>query len=120
LICVASAPATAVVYSGSTYVCTVSHIAGDTFDASKFQLLIDPGGSIAFMEALTVTATDTLSALTYAYTGGFAMLATSQGALMPVGSPPPFSISGMTVTWDPSAAGFSLSVGDPVAIAYSR
>ena len=122
LICVSSAPATAVIYSGSLYVCTTSHISGSVFDATKWQLCVQgsAGSGAIYSEALTVTATNTLSALTYAFTGYFALMVVSDASFLLVGGSPPFSISGTTVTWNAGAAGANINIGDPVSIAYSK
>ena len=76
-----------------------------------------PMQTYEFMEALTVTAPNTLSALTYPPDGGSIMLVNNGRTFMPVGTPPPFSVSGQTITWLSTIYG--LAPGDEVNVAYT-
>ena len=73
----------------------------------------------AAQEALTVSATNTLSALSHPWTGLFAFLTVRGGTYAPTGASP-LSISGTSVTWNSSVAGFDLNTGDDVSIFYSK
>jgi hypothetical protein len=61
-----------------------------------------------FAEQLTVTGTNTLSNLTNTPTGIFIELIVNAATYLPTGSAPAFSVSGNTVTWNATNAGFSL------------
>ena len=70
-----------------------------------------------FMEALTVTAPNTLSLLTHAPDGGSILLVVNGRTFMPVGAPPPFLVGGQTITWLSTIYG--LAPGDEVNVSYT-
>jgi hypothetical protein len=71
-----------------------------------------------FCEMLTVEAPNVLSGLTYAPDGQFIQLIINNAAVfMPVGNPPPFTVSGTAITWLSSVFGFD--VGDTVVASYT-
>lgn len=72
-----------------------------------------------FAEALTVTAANTLSAITNAATGTVQQLIVNGIVYTSLGSAPPFTVSGKAVTWSASNAGFSLATTDDVKAVYS-
>jgi hypothetical protein len=72
------------------------------------------GGQGVFAEALTVTARNTVSALTRTPAGPVLLLVNGQGFL-PVGAPP-FAVVGRTIQWLSTI--YSLNVGDDVAVWY--
>ena len=69
------------------------------------------------MEALTVTTLNTLPNLLHTPTGDLVTLVLNGMTFMPVGSSPPFSVAGKTITWHSTV--YSLNPGDSVAVAYS-
>lgn len=69
-------------------------------------------------DALTVTATNTVSALSRAYAGPWAMLLVNGVTYTNFGPTPPFSISGTAVTWSAANAGFALATTDEVKAIY--
>ena len=70
-------------------------------------------------DALTVTSTNTLSALSQTYVVGMAQLNVN-GIIYASWDPSPaFTISGKTVTWNATNAGFPLATTDDVTIAYT-
>lgn len=69
-------------------------------------------------DALTVTATNTVSALTRTYAGPWAMLLVNGVIYTNFGPTPPFSVSGTAVTWSASNAGFALATTDDVKAIY--
>jgi hypothetical protein len=69
------------------------------------------------MEQLTVSATNTLSALSLAPNNNLMVLIVNGAVFLPVGSPQAFSVSGTTITWLSSI--FSLNVGDSVFAIYT-
>lgn len=75
------------------------------------------GGTPVFMEALTVTLPNTLSNTTNTPTGGFTMLVVNGMTFLPVGTPPPFTVSGNTINW--ASPVYSINPGDSVVIAYA-
>lgn len=75
--------------------------------------------AFTFAEPLTVTATNTLSALSNAPSSALVLLAINGQVISSVSSPAPFTISGMTVTWNAANAGFSLQTGYNVVAIYS-
>ena len=75
---------------------------------------------VVVVEELTVTALNTLSALSYVQTGPLAMLIVRGSCNLATASSPKFAISGTTVTWNAANAGYSLNPGDDVSIVYSR
>lgn len=70
-----------------------------------------------FSEALTVTATNTLSTLTNVPTGNFFELIVNGETFLPVGSQPPFTWNGKVITWQSTTT--TLNVGDTVTAVYS-
>jgi hypothetical protein len=70
-----------------------------------------------FMEALAVTAPNTLSSLTKTPDGAFIMLVLNGRTFLPLGTPPPFSVAGQVITWLSTVWG--LAPGDEVNVAYS-
>jgi hypothetical protein len=77
------------------------------------------GGPIA-MEAVTITDVNTAAPLVCANgfpDGNFTMLVVNGMVFLPVGTSPPFSISGAQITWLSTIWG--MNPGDTVAIAYS-
>jgi hypothetical protein len=75
------------------------------------------GGGNRFMEALTVTAVNTLSSLTHVPIGDFIELVVNGQTFLPVGTSPPFELSGKSITWLNTI--YSLNPGDNVAVAYT-
>lgn len=69
-------------------------------------------------DALTVTATNTLSALSRTYAGPWAMLLVNGVTYANFGPTPPFSVSGTAVTWSAANAGFALATTDEVKVIY--
>ena len=115
LTCISTAPATTVTFNGSLYSCSVSHITGASFDATKWQLILSAGALQAWTETLTVTAPNTLSPITYSWSGVFAIVFVNGQAFFQ----PSFSITGATVTWSPSNSGIALATTDAVSVFYS-
>lgn len=77
-------------------------------------------GSETFSELLTVTATNTVSALTKTPAPGTTMELYVNGLMYsPLGGTPDFTISGTTITWSAANAGFSILTGDRVIASYS-
>ncbi len=70
-------------------------------------------------DALTVTAANTLSALSQTAAGTFFLLVVNGLAYTALGSNPPFSVAGTAVTWSAANAGFALMPGDDVKAVYS-
>jgi hypothetical protein len=70
-----------------------------------------------FMEALTVTAPNTPSRLSYTPIGDFITLVVNGATFPPFGANPPFSFAVVTITWLSTI--YSLNPGDSVAVAYS-
>lgn len=73
-----------------------------------------------FAEALTVTALNTLSGLSYVQSGPIAILIVRGQSLLLTTSNPKFTIAGTSVGWLPIPAGYPLNPGDDVAIVYSH
>lgn len=71
------------------------------------------------MDQLTVTGTNVVSALSQTYGGGGAVMLINGAVYSDRTASPPFSISGTTVTWNATNAGFSLSPGDKVVAIYN-
>lgn len=69
-------------------------------------------------DALTVTAANTLSALSRAYAGPYAALIVNGVTYTNFGASPPFTVSGMAVTWNAANAGFALATTDEVKAIY--
>lgn len=69
-------------------------------------------------DVLTVTATNTVSALSRAYAGPYAMLLVNGVVYTNFGPTPPFSVSGTAVTWSAANAGFPLATSDEVKAIY--
>ncbi len=69
-------------------------------------------------DALTVTAANTLSALSKTYAGPWAILIVNGVQYTNFGSTPPFSVSGTAVTWSAANAGFPLATTDEVKAIY--
>lgn len=79
----------------------------------------DGGGGDAFQEQLTVTALNTLSALSKTPVSSTAVLLFINGvAYSPVGGSAPFSVSGKTITWSSANAGFDIETTDRVVAGY--
>ena len=76
-------------------------------------------GTRLFQEVLTVTSTNTLSALTNAQSGSIAFLIVNDLYYRAAGTTPPCTFAGKTVTWSQANALFSLIPGDDVAAVYS-
>jgi hypothetical protein len=70
-----------------------------------------------FSEALTVTATNTLSALTNVPTGNFFEVIVNGETFLPVGSLPPFTWHGKNITWQSTTT--TINMGDTVTAVYS-
>ena len=70
-------------------------------------------------QALTVTGTNTLSALSQSFTGVSAALVVNGVTYTTFDTTPAFNISGTTVTWNAGNAGFNLTVGDNVVLSYT-
>lgn len=77
------------------------------------------GGMRLQMDALTVTAVNTVSALSRAQNGGVFLLYVNGVAYRSIGGSPPVSVSGTAVTWSASNAGFALATSDEVTAFYS-
>jgi hypothetical protein len=76
------------------------------------------GGQI-FGEQLTVTGTNALSNTTHTPNGIFTELIVNAATYLPTGSSPAFSVSGQTISWNATNAGFSISPGDTVIAIYT-
>ena len=76
-------------------------------------------GVYPVIQALTVTGTNALSALTGAYDGRYMLLFVNGGTYTDHDASPLFSISGSTVVWNSANAGFSLHTGDRVTALYT-
>ena len=72
-----------------------------------------------FAEALTVTAANTLSSFTNTPNGVVTMLLVNGVTYTPLGSSPPFTVSGKVITWSAANAGFALATTDDVKAVYS-
>lgn len=70
-------------------------------------------------DALTVTATNTVSALSRTQNGGVFFLYVNGVAYRNVGGSPPVSVSGTVVTWNATNAQFALATTDEVTAFYS-
>ena len=70
-------------------------------------------------DALTVTAANTLSTLSKSATGGVFMLLVNGVAYTTAGTGAPVSVSGTTVTWSATNAGFALATTDDAKAVYS-
>jgi hypothetical protein len=76
------------------------------------------GGPTSFnMENLTIATANTVPTLAHAPVGGFVTLAVNGAVFMPVGAPPPFTVSGPAITW--ASTVWSLNPGDVVSAAYA-
>lgn len=71
-------------------------------------------------DKLSVTSTNTLSALSATYAGTFFLLIVNGQTLNTVGASPPFTVSGTAVTWSAANAGYNLETTDSVVAVYSR
>ncbi len=69
-------------------------------------------------DALTVTAANTVSALSRTYAGPWAILIVNGVTYTNFGPTPPFSITGTAVTWSAANAGFALATTDEVKVIY--
>ena len=76
-------------------------------------------GTRLFAEAVAVTSANTLAALTNTATGVLQKLNVNGLIYTNLGSAPPFSIAGKTVTWSAANAGFALAPSDSVSAEYS-
>lgn len=72
-----------------------------------------------FSEALTVTAANTVSALTNAATAVVQQLIVNGVVYTSLGSSPPFTVSGKAITWSAANAGFGLATTDDIKAVYS-
>lgn len=71
-------------------------------------------------ETLTVTATNTLSSMTYSWTGSLSFMKAKGVFYMTTGSGSAYEISGSNVLWHPAnAGGVNLNPGDEVVLVYS-
>lgn len=70
-------------------------------------------------ESLTVTAVNTLSALTKNYVAPFILIIVNGVTYTNAGSSPPFTVSGATIAWSAANAGFALATTDDVKVVYS-
>ena len=77
------------------------------------------GGTRLFAEQLTVTAANTLSALTNTATATIQRLNVNGLIYTSLGSAPAFTISGKAITWSAANAGFALATSDNVSAEYS-
>jgi hypothetical protein len=75
------------------------------------------GGANVFMETLTVTRPNTLSLLSHIPDLDFFMLTINGQVFQPVGTPPPFTVSGQVIAWASSV--FGVNPGDVVVASYS-
>ena len=73
--------------------------------------------SSLFMEALAVTAPNTLPPLAKTPDGAFIMLVLNGRTFLPLGASPPFSVAGQVIAWLSTVWG--LAPGDEVNVAYS-
>ena len=79
----------------------------------------DPSGGRDRAEAVSVTATDTLAALTQAPNTSKQITLNVNGQIVSsLMSPAPFSVAGTAVTWSAVNAGFSLATTDKVVANY--
>lgn len=79
---------------------------------------VEPGAAFA-VEAVNVTATNTLAALAYQPDGKVIVVFVNHMAFFAVGSPPSFSLSGKTITWN-SHEPISINPGDNVIVVYTH
>lgn len=79
----------------------------------------DGGGGDIFQEQVTVTALNTLAALTKTPVASTAVVLLVNGiAYSPTGGSAPFTVSGKTITWSPANATFDIETTDRVIAHY--
>jgi hypothetical protein len=76
--------------------------------------------SAVVQQAVAVTAPNTLAALSQSVTGTMFLLIVNGQTLVSVGGSPPFTVSGTTVTWSATNAGFALQTTDTVVAVYTH
>lgn len=69
------------------------------------------------MEELVILTPNVLPALSKPYSGNMFLLIVNGYTFVPVGSPAPFTVSGITVTWTSTV--FGINPGDSVVAVYS-
>jgi hypothetical protein len=124
----ATGSATAAAGSATAAAASASDAAASATAAADAAAAASGSGSTAaavvaagtFMEKLTVTAADTLSAASHTPTATFAVLWVNGQAFFSLGGSPAFSFSGTTFTWHAANAGVHLATTDSVVVLYSR
>ena len=112
-------PAAVDLTMGIPYVFEFHQIPVDAFASVRQLVYQDPTAAASNKtEALTVTATDTLSALSMSYVAGGMAELNVNGQVVDI-STTAFSIAGTVVTWSAANAGYSLETTDSVVATYA-
>ena len=75
------------------------------------------GATPLYMEALTVTGINTVSALTYTPDGQTIILIVNNQSFMPIGPNPAFTLSGQNIIWE--SPYYTINLGDEVEVVYT-